>query len=79
MTTLTIIVAPASTGFGVIDALWMAGTLVSRVTVLVTLLVFPAASVAVTIIVLLPSANVTDLEKLPSDAKDKLPLYVQLS
>lgn len=65
ITTLIIIVAPVSTGLGVMDADCTTGTEVSSVTVLVTLLLLPAASVAVTTMVLEPLAKVTALVKLP--------------
>ena len=65
ITTRMTMVAPASTGLGVIVADCTTGTEVSSVTVLVTLLLLPAASVAVTTMVLEPLAKVTALVKLP--------------
>ena len=60
-----IIVAPASAGFGVMVADLICGTDVSSITVRVTVDCLPAASVAVTLMVLLPSASVTCLLHAP--------------
>lgn len=46
----------------------MTGTEVSSVTVRETVVFWPAASLAVTTMVLLPSRSVTDLVKLPLEA-----------
>ena len=73
------IVAPLSTGLGVITALFITGTELSRVMVLLTEEVFPAASVAVTTRVLLPSARVIALLKLPFVATVTEPWAVPLS
>ena len=55
------------------------GTLVSSLTVRVTLEIFPAASVAVTTMVLLPSASVMDLAKAPSALTVTAPWSAPLS
>lgn len=65
MVTEITIVAPASTGLGVMVAAVIWGTEVSRVTVRVTEEVLPAASVAVTLMTLEPLARVTDLDHAP--------------
>lgn len=59
------IVAPASTGLGVMVADLMTGTEVSSVTVRVTVETFQAASVAVMTMVFAPSASVTALLNAP--------------
>ena len=61
-------VFPASTGFGVIVTALIAGALVSSFTVLVTVVLFPALSVATIVIVLEPSTSVTTLDQEPLEA-----------
>ena len=57
--------APASAGFGVIVTDCMSGAPVSRVTCLVTVVLFPAESVATIVIVFSPSDNVICVVQLP--------------
>ena len=59
------IVAPASTGLGVMVADLMTGTEVSSVTLRVTVETLPAASVAVMTMVFAPSYSVTVLLNAP--------------
>ena len=59
-------VAPASTGLGVMVALFTTGVEVSRVTVRVTEDALPAASVAVMTMVFVPFASVRVFVKEPS-------------
>ncbi len=73
MVTLIRTVAPTSAGFGVIVAAVILGADVSRVTVRVTVDVFPALSVAVTTIVFDPLRSVTALLKAPLDPTVKVP------
>ena len=65
ISTAMTIVAPASTGLGVMVADLMTGTEVSSVTLRVTVEALPAASVAVMTMVFAPSASVTALLNAP--------------
>lgn len=67
MTTEMTMVAPASTGFGVMVADWITGTEVSSVTWMVTEVDLPAWSVDVTTMVLAPSVSVMALENAPPE------------
>ena len=58
-------VLPASTGFGVSFALTNTGAPVSSVTLRVTVVLFPALSVATTVIVLAPGLRVMVLLHVP--------------
>lgn len=60
-------VLPASTGFGFRVTLLITGADVSSLTVLVTVVVLPAESVATTVIVLVPATRVRALLKFPSE------------
>ena len=67
-----------STGFGVNVTDLMTGALVSSFTVLVTVVLFPALSVATTVMVLVPSVRVITLDQEPSEATvaaSALPLF----
>ena len=56
---------PQSTGFGTIEIFEMVGACVFNVTVLVTVVDFPALSVETTVIVFSPSESINTFEKEP--------------